>query len=148
MTPTLFGRWQTRTFLLLVVGGIVTLIYWGLLRQVGVIASDNYTFFVVLIVLTLIGYIWDILYHEITKLRWDQDWPAVYQFLAGIWEYIVIWAILSTGVIPFTVSAPGTGWLFHTHYWIVFLITYFVSQSLLRLLDPRWRFRGGQFGSY
>ena len=149
MPPTLLGRWQTRLWLMILIGGFFTAIYWALLGIAGVIPSNDPSLFVVLAIVLFLGLIWDIPYMAVLRFRWDHDWPAIFQLFSGIWEWLVVWGVVAFVTIPF-VTRPETGswWIFHTHYWLVWLTTFIASQGFLRILNPRWRFRGGQFGRY
>ncbi|HEY9849180.1 MAG TPA: hypothetical protein V6D28_06960 [Leptolyngbyaceae cyanobacterium] len=143
MNPTLLGRWQTRLLLFSTVGIAITLPF--ALGIIGPFASQTY--FWILAYLAIFGLGWDILYNYLQQFRWDRDWPAVYQLIAGIWEGIFFWLILT--VIP--LPLPGIekefvdiGW-FMRHYGLVWLGIFVVSQTIMRILFPRWRFRGGQW---
>lgn len=149
MTPTLLGRWQTRLWLMIFIGGLFTLLYWALLGIAGRIPSDDLTLFLVLAIVLVLGLLWDIPYMAVLRFRWDHDWPAIFQLFSGIWEWLVVWGVVAFVTIPFvTQPDAGSWWIFHTHYWLVWLTTFIASQGFLRILNPRWRFRGGQFGRY
>ncbi|MFW6359314.1 MAG: hypothetical protein ACOC0N_08915 [Chroococcales cyanobacterium] len=136
MTPTLFGRWQTRLFLFATVGVLITLPFAILLGKT--------IFFFVLLYLALLGLIWDILYIYLQKLRWDRDWPGIFQLAAGLWEALFfILLVQFVGLANVTPDALPLPW-FILHYSLVWLGTYIASQTLMRIMFPRWRFRGGQ----
>ena len=78
MTPTLFGRWQTRLLLLATVGILIT------------IPFSEPIYFSVLAYIAILGLFWDVVYDFLQKFRWDRDWPGVYQLLAAIWEAIFL----------------------------------------------------------
>ena len=135
MTPTLFGRWQTRIFLFAIVGVLITLPF--------AIFTQDVTYFLILLYVTILGLIWDILYNFLQKLRWDRDWIGVFQLLSGIWEAIFIFAIIKLFGFPgIDGNLPFTSFAFH--YSCVWLGIYTISQTLMRILFPRWRFWGGQ----
>ena len=69
MTPTLFGRWQTRLFLLATVGVLVTLPF-----SMGLIGSGGSPalFFWILGYVALFGLGWDVVYDKIKKSLWDR----------------------------------------------------------------------------
>lgn len=141
MTPTLFGRWQTRILLLETVGLTVTLFFCtGILGPGFGLAPFFYLQYIL-----LFGIGWDALYHSLQQWRWDHDWPAVLQWFAALWEWFFF--VLLFGILQ--VRLPGIedfnlGW-FSLHYSLVWLSVFVISQSLMRLLFPRWRFRGGQW---
>jgi hypothetical protein len=143
MTPTLFGRWQTRILLLVTVGSIVTAPF-----ALGIIGPGaNQVFFWILGYVAGFGLIWDIIYHQIQKFRWDSDWPGAFQLLAGIWEFVfVICATKLFGFLPIPIPKEELDpfWLF-VHYWAVWIAVYIASQSIMRIIFIRWRFKGGQW---
>ncbi|NJL40747.1 MAG: hypothetical protein HC840_22135 [Leptolyngbyaceae cyanobacterium RM2_2_4] len=140
MTPTLFGRWQSRLLLLATVGLLVTLPF-----SMGWIVPGSYPVF-----LGVLGYVaafglgWDLLYDYLQKIRWDRDWPAAFQLLAGIWEAGFILLLFRTVGLPGVARTTPIGW-FALHYSLVWLAVFTVSQTLLRVVFLRSRFRGGQW---
>jgi hypothetical protein len=140
MTPTLLGRWQTRLFLLATIGVLVTLpFYWG------IIGSDfGAGYFRILGYLAFFGCGWDILYNYLQKFRWDRDWPGAWQLLAGIWEAVFLGCIGKIFGLPSVPQADLSLFWFAIHYGLVWLGIFLASHSLMRVLFPRWRFRGGQ----
>ena len=146
MTPTVFGRWQTRFFLLFTFGAIVTYIYasfMGNFRMLFIILS--YVFF--------IGLAWDVLYYYLQHYRWDSDWPPVYQLIAGVVEGIFLWLLIA-GLLPVQflglAGLPGIDVTlkandFITHYSSVWIVTFLAAQSIMRIIFPRWRYMGGEW---
>ncbi|CAA9573114.1 MAG: hypothetical protein AVDCRST_MAG88-2540, partial [uncultured Thermomicrobiales bacterium] len=69
MTPTLLGRWQTRFLLLSTIGFVLTLpfLFFGLTPLIN------------LVLVIAVGFLWDVLWQFLTRLRWDRDWPPAYQ---------------------------------------------------------------------
>jgi hypothetical protein len=143
MTPTLFGRWQTRLLLLATIGVLVSLPF-----AIGLIASSPSTvYFWILSYVAIFGLAWDIVYDQLQKYRWDRDWPAAYQFLAGIWEMVFVFCgVKFFGFLPLPIPkeelSPG---VFLLHYSIVWIAVFITSQSLMRIVFVRWRFRGGEW---
>lgn len=141
MTSTLLGRWQTRFLLIITVGLGVTLPFMFL--QVGGITGE--IFLRVLGYILGLGFGWDILYHYGEKLRWDRDWPGFFQGLAAIWEAVFLVFLIKKFEVP---GVPGDNFsvkIFFLHYSLVWVAIYVSSQSLMRVLFPYWRFRGGQW---
>ncbi len=139
MTPTLLGRWQTRLFLLATVGVIVTIPF-----SLGIIGPGaSSVFFWILVYVALLGCLWDILYSYLQRFRWDRDWPGALQLLTGIWEgiFIAFWVRL----IGLPNGQEFSVFWFILHYSLVWLSVYIASQTLMRILFPRWRFKGGQW---
>ena len=118
MTPTLLGRWQTRILLFGTVGVLISLPFGP--NALGILFAA-----------LILGLFWDVLYTLMQKFRWDRDWPAALQLAAGIWEGLVLWELF------FTFS-----WM---HYSLVWLGVFTCSQSIMRLMFPRWRFKGGRW---
>ncbi|MDJ0737660.1 MAG: hypothetical protein QNJ47_26995 [Nostocaceae cyanobacterium] len=143
MTPTLFGRWQTRLLLFATVGVLITLPF--AMGIIGIGARSVY--FWILGYIAIFGLGWDVLYDRIQKYRWDRDWPAVYQLFAGIWEMIFVWCGLKIfGFLPLPIPKDNLVWgAFFQHYSLVWLAIFIASQSLMRIIFVRWRFRGGQW---
>ncbi|RUR85917.1 hypothetical protein ACF3DV_23175 [Chlorogloeopsis fritschii PCC 9212] len=143
MTPTLFGRWQTRLLLLVTVGVLVSIPF-----ALGLVGSPpGSVYFWILGYVAIFGIAWDVVYDRLQKNRWDRDWPAIYQLLAGIWEFIfVVCGVKIFGFLPIPLPKEElpTFWVI-VHYSIVWLAVFAASQSLMRILFPKWRFRGGQW---
>ncbi|NER25024.1 MAG: hypothetical protein F6J86_03930 [Symploca sp. SIO1B1] len=143
MTPTLLGRWQTRIFLLATVGALITLpFHFGIIGP-GIPTDHISPFFPILGYVALFGIIWDVIYISMQQFRWDRDWPGAFQLLSGIWEAIFILIIVKLFGLPGAAKDLPIGW-FTIHYSLVWLGVYLISQSLMRVLFPRWRFHGGR----
>ncbi|MBW4615179.1 MAG: hypothetical protein KME21_18280 [Desmonostoc vinosum HA7617-LM4] len=143
MTPTLFGRWQTRLLLLATVGVLVSLPF-----AMGLIGSGaNSVYFWILGYIAVFGLIWDVVYIYIQQFRWDRDWPAAYQLSAGIWELIFVFCgIKLFGFLPIPLPKEELSVTdFLLHYSVVWLAVFLISQSLMRIIFIRWRFRGGEW---
>lgn len=141
MTPTLFGRWQTRLLLLGTVGLIITLPL-----ALGIIGSGaTATYFWVLAYIAIFGLGWDIFYDYIQKFRLDRDWPASFQLLAGIGEAIFLLLIIKILKLPLPGLTNPDVSSFVRHYILVWLGVFLASQTIMRIWFPRWRFRGGQW---
>ncbi|NJL09832.1 MAG: hypothetical protein HC908_05450 [Calothrix sp. SM1_7_51] len=139
MTPTLIGRWQTRLLLLGTVGLLFTLPF--ITGLVGTSPSLNYLF--ILFYVAIFGLGWDAFYNHLQKYRWDRDWPAAYQLFAGIWEMLFIWFVISWFGLPFVRDVLWVN--FFPHYTTVWIAVFITSQSLMRIIFPRWRLRGGKW---
>lgn len=142
MTPTLLGRWQTRILLMETVGLVITLLFGG-----GAFGNpESGIFFWLLQYIVVFGIGWDYVYIQIQNFRWDQDWPAALQWLAALWEaFFIVLIIEIAGIkLPGTAEDWHLGW-FIVHYSFVWVAVFITSQSLMRLIFPRWRFRGGQW---
>jgi len=140
MTPTLFGRWQTRIFLLATVGVLVTTPFG--LGWVG--PGSSPVFFRVLGYVALLGCGWDVVYNSLQTFRWDRDWPGLLQLSAGIWEALCLVGLIRLVGLPGIAGNDIRLSWFVIHYGAVWLMVYVASQTVMRILFPRWRFRGGQ----
>lgn len=135
MTPTLLGRWQSRFFLMGTIGLIVTFFFMAAFQSIAPLF--------LLILVMVVGFGWDVIYTMIQKWRWDHDWPPAYQFGAAFWEMIVVAALVyGAGLLP---GPPPNPIQFLAHYWFVWWAVFVGSQSIMRLIFPRWRYNGGQW---
>jgi hypothetical protein len=140
MTPTLFGRWQTRLFLFATVGVLITLPF-----SLGIIGpAVGAVYFRILGYIAFFGCGWDILYNYLQKFRWDRDWPGALQFLAGICEAVFVACGVKVFGLPSVPKEDLSLFWFAIHYSLVWLGIYVASHTLMRILFPRWRFNGGQ----
>lgn len=145
MTPTLFGRWQTRLLLLFTVGAIVTFFFavWFDSIAFGVFDVP----FILLFWVAVLGVAWDVLFNVWQRRRWDSDWPPAYQLIAGILEGTLLFGLVRAGLLP-GVPEDIPAWMFLSHYCTVWYITFLMTQGPMRILFPQWRFRGGQLGRH
>jgi hypothetical protein len=140
MTPTLLGRWQMRLFLLPTVGLLASLPV-----MLAGFAPKSWGYLFMLLYLGLAGLVGDVIAQQIQKLRWDGDWPGILQ-LAGV----VIEGTILTGLLYFNVL-PGINTKFLPIYWLLLqyvmasLAMFLATHSLLRVLFPHSRYRGGQW---
>lgn len=142
MTPTLAGRIQTRWISLATVGLGWTLVVGPLLPGGGGLASVAVVGGTTLLLVAAVGTLWELLYHGIQQLRWEKDWPTLFALLVGIPEGIVVHRLLSSDVVPVEAPDPAAfAWLFATTWVVVWAVT----SGPVRILFPRWRFRGGRF---
>jgi hypothetical protein len=148
MTPVYSGRVQTRFFVLLVIGGLWTLIlmpFLSITTPSGTAASLSGKYqagFTVLAVIFVLGIVWDGIWYFLQQFRWEKDWPIMYQLLTGIPEGIVAWLVLKTGDVP---GHPFlTGAAFDIHFTTVWILTWAFTIGPMRVPFLRWRFRGGR----
>ncbi len=148
MTPTIYGRWQTRVLLLSIIGFIVSLLLAYFFPS-----FDLVTLIIVLLYVTILGLGWDILYNFLQQLRWDHDWPPAFQLAAGIWEALFLWLLFQADFFwhalgakgPYGITPDLTLTQFTIHYSLVWFTTFLASQGLLRIIFPRWRYNGGEW---
>jgi hypothetical protein len=162
MTPTLMGRFQTRTFLTLVIGGLWTLVITFFLPFEGEIVGTFFSFstivqdvypitFTILITAWLLGLGWEVLYHGLMQFRWEKDWPAMITILNVINEGILLYLVVRY-VLPNDFPEPLSASLLVEDEPLAFLIqfvtTYYLifaaANSFMRIVFVRWRFRYGR----
>ncbi|MGH9156243.1 MAG: hypothetical protein ACRD1K_10515 [Acidimicrobiales bacterium] len=142
MTPTLFGRLQTRIFLIAVIGSLWTLIVTPFLPGGGTTSERYEGTFAVLAVVLVAGLAWELLYHFLQQFRWEKDWPTFFGFLTGINEGVLVWILVSAGLAPGDPVVPGS--TFTVHFVTTWLVTFMFVIGPIRLFMIRYRFRGGR----
>ncbi len=137
MTPTLFGRWQQRLLLLPTVGLLLSL-------PLAIIQRSWY-YLLVLIYIGFFGCLWDLLYQQLQRLRWDNDWPYLWQLAGGISEGLFLLILLKGNLLlGIDLGKLAGGWLF-LHYVMVSAAMFVAAQSLLTVFFPHARYRGRQW---
>ncbi len=144
MTPTLLGRIQTRWVLVWTVGLVWLLAAGPWLPLAGPTTMSVYrTGLASLVLVSVVGTLWEFAYHAVQQLRWDKDWPTVLGLVLGVSEGVVVYQLLRRG-LPWPVGpidpAPFV-WQFGT----VWILIWMVANGPIRILFPRWRFAGGRF---
>lgn len=139
MTLTLFGRWQIRVLLLATVGLLLTIAI--ALRSGGALAGQT---LLVLLYLGVFGLVWDVVYHQLQRLRWDGDWNGVLQLGGAIWEGVFLTILIKLGLPGIDrVNFNLVGFL--GFYLLLCVLNFVVTHSLLKILSPYSRFNGGQW---
>lgn len=146
MTPSLFGRIQSRIFLVGFIGGPLAILLAALLPR----PSDTTTYgdmlrvFVgALIVTAVVGVLWELIYHALQQLRWDKDWPTLFGLITAVPEGVVVY-LLVDGAIPWDFGDVPLK-TFVPMFVIVWLAIWLIANGPLQILLLRWRFRGGRF---
>src|SRR3954452_172583 len=111
MLPTLSGRIQTRIFVLLIIGGLWTLIITPVLPISGSLSDAYGVTFRILIAVTVLGIGWELIYHFLQQFRWEKDWPTLFGLVTAINEGILIWILAAAGAIPGIDSLPAAPFL-------------------------------------
>ena len=143
MVPTLFGRVQTRIFLLALVGGLVTLAITPVLSLPGSTSEQYRMTFIVLATVAVLGVLWEIVYHVLMQWRWEKDWPTLFGLITFVPEGVLVWVLLRAGVVPGIAAAPPAA-AFVIHFLVVWLAVWLVAQGPMRVPFIRWRFHGGR----
>jgi hypothetical protein len=143
MVPTLFGRIQTRLFLLAIIGGIVTLVITPMLPLDGAMSKRYQATFVVLAAVAVLGVAWEIIYHILMQWRWEKDWPTLFSLLTLVPEGALVWALVHENLVP---GLPGAVPVpaFVIDFLLVWVVVWAVSNGPMRVPFIRWRFRGGR----
>jgi hypothetical protein len=150
MTPTLHGRIQTRIFVTLIIGGIWTLIITPVLPAPQPVSTgDLYKVtFTVLLTQLVLGIGWEFVYHWLMGFRWEKDWPSFFLFIEGITEAVLLWIVLSADIVPGISEEPGDRQVYGSTFLVLFITTWIVTwawiQGPMKVMYPRWRFRGGR----
>ncbi len=141
MTPSLSGRIQTRIFLLATVGGLWTLLVTPLLPGDAALGDMYAVTYRALLVITVVGVGWELVYHALQQIRWEKDWPTLFGLLTGINEGMVAWIVL-LAILPDRLAVTVAQYviLFSTTWVLVWL----VANGPMRVVFLRWRFRGGR----
>jgi hypothetical protein len=136
--PTLSGRIQTRIFLLVVVGGLWTLIITPALPTGAAYGAT----FSVLLVTTVLGVLWELVWHGLQQFRWEKDWPTLFGLLTGIPEGLLVWFLFAGGAVPWSDGVAGS--VFVLHFTTTWLLVWLVANGPMRVPFVRWRVNGGR----
>ncbi len=137
MTPTLFGRWQQRLILLPTLGLLISLPL--------AIVQRSWYYILVLIYISISGCLWDTLYQQLQKMRWDNDWPGLLQFTGSIGEGILLMLLIKSNWLPGIDTVALSGNRIFSHYVIVSVAMFLANQSCLPILFPHARYQGHQW---
>lgn len=135
MTPTLFGRIQSRIFIVLTFGLLWTVVVLPVLPRpagasIGDIAGDVFS---ALVAVVLLGLVWECIYHLLQQIRWEKDWPSFFGLITGIPEGLLLFLVLD--------MPAATFW---THFITTWIVVWLAAHGPMRVLFPRWRFKGGR----
>ena len=87
MLPTLFGRIQTRIFVIAVIGGLWAHRHQPAPARATARVSDKYkAMYGVLLIVGVVGILWELVYHGLMQFRWEKDWPTLFGLVVGIPE--------------------------------------------------------------
>jgi hypothetical protein len=140
--PTLNGRIQTRIFLLATVGVLWTLIITPILPTGASLGASYKATFSVLLVIAVVGILWELLYHAIQQFRWEKDWPTIFGLLTGINEGLLAWFLFAGGAIAWVDGIPGPA--FVIHFVTTWLVVWVVANGPMRVPFVHWRINGGR----
>ena len=144
MIPTLFGRIQTRVFVLALIGSLTTLVISLVLPNTPGSLGDTYkTTFSVLIAVTVLGIAWEFVYHGLMQFRWEKDWPMLFGLITAVNEGALVWVLIKASAIP----GVDSGLKFSTFlvdFAVVWLVTFLFVSGPMRVPFIRWRHNGGR----
>jgi hypothetical protein len=143
MVPILWGRIQTRLFLLATVGSLVTLMITPILPVDTAMAERYRVTFVVLAAVAVVGVGWELIYHFLMQFRWEKDWPSLFGLVTIVPEGIVMWLLLRSGALPL-IDTPPPFAAFAVHFTAVWIAVWLVANGPMRVAFLRWRFHGGR----
>lgn len=153
MTPTLFGRIQTRIIMLASIGVIWTAIIGPILPRPTVdgdaisLSSMYKALYLAVLVVAVVGVVWELVYHWLQQYRWEKDWPTIYGLVVAINEGIVAYLILNAGLF-WDERPPGQSFplpAFVIMFVTLWLIIWAFTNGPMQIVSLRWRFRGGRF---
>ena len=143
MVPTLWGRIQTRIFLLATVGVVVTALITPLLPVDGPLTGTYATTFAILAAVAMVGVGWEIVYHFFMQFRWEKDWPTLFGLVTLVPEGVLMWGLLLAGAVPLVDEAPPFA-AFVIQFVAVWVSVWLIANGPMRVPFIRWRFRGGR----
>ena len=142
MLPTLFGRIQTRIFVIAVIGGLWAIIIGPLLPGDGTVSDKYKAMYGVLLIVGVVGILWELVYHGLMQFRWEKDWPTLFGLAVGIPEGIVAYFIAKSGVLSWTENI--TLGQFLIGFITTWIVTWLWVNGPMRIFTVHWRFRGGR----
>lgn len=138
MTPTLIGRLQTRAFVTLLIG-----VPWTIVLAAPLSGLTVGRGLIVVITMGVVGLGWEAIYHWLMGFRWEKDWPSLLGLVTGVNEAIFLGLLLRLGLVAGVSPGPSLG-TFIVHFFTTWLLIWGWLQGPMKVLDPRWRFRGGR----
>lgn len=149
MTPNIVGRWQTRLYLIGLLGGMIGLLFvWRYNSFIPYGHRNRWIPEFVVAYVLLIGFVWDLLYQAITRRRWDNDWPGLFFFVSQGIEGVLIFLLIRFVGLPLIPKGSVDFGHFWLEYGVIWLFTYAWVQFIMRAIFLNWRFRQARFGTY
>jgi len=143
MVPTLFGRIQTRIFLLATVGSAITALITPVLPINAPLGTAYRTTFTILATVLVLGIGWELVYHFLMQFRWEKDWPSLFGLITMVPEGALIWVLLSVHAVPGLHTTPPAA-AYVIDFVAVWLAVWLVANGPMRVPFLRWRFHGGR----
>ncbi len=172
MTFTLYGRLQTRLFLVGTIGVIWTAIvtpilpsppmtgYGGIGMAQMIMTKDSFVIlpysrlgldyqitFETIGLVAVLGLFWELIYHFLQQFRWDKDWPPMFTLLAAIPEGLLLWLVINLiGVEHGSLALDSSGFaMFAIHFASTWVLMWLFMVGPLHAISLHWRFEGGEF---
>lgn len=153
MTPQLLGRLQTRVIVTGLVGGLWALVVTPALPRPAwagdrLSLSEMYRMTLSGLGLVIaVGLAWEVVYHGLQQLRREKDWPSLFALLTMANEGLSTWLVLhAIGVVPGPLGARSPFlWPYVAFFMSTWLVVWLFVQGPIRVIAPRWRYRGGRF---
>ncbi len=149
MLPTLMGRIQTRIFATLVIGGLWSLVIGLFLPGVGdaPLSQVYKALFGLLLVIGVLGVIWEVIYHGLMQFRWEKDWPTLFGLVTAINEGALVYLVavkggVDVGWVALTEGLPLSTFLFA--FLTTWIVVWLFFNGPMRIFTVHWRFRGGR----
>ena len=142
MLPTLMGRIQTRVFVIAVIGGLWALVIGPLLPGDGTVTDKYKAMYGVLLIVGVLGIVWELIYHGLMQFRWEKDWPTLFGLVTAVPEGIVAFVVARSGVLSSTEHITGAAFL--VGFGTTWLVTWLWVNGPMRIFTVHWRFRGGR----
>lgn len=142
MVPTLFGRIQTRIFVIAVIGGLWALVIGPLLPGTESVGDKYRTMYEILLIVLVLGIVWESVYHGLQQFRWEKDWPTMFSLLLGIPEGMAALLVARTGVLAFAEHVSVSAFL--VGFGTTWLVTWLFVNGPMRIFTVHWRFNGGR----
>ena len=142
MLPTLNGRIQTRLFMLATLG-----VFWTLVLTPVLPHDPGYRVtFVLLLVVAVLGVIWELIYHVIMQFRWEKDWPTLFGFITCVNEGLLIIVLLKLDAVP-GLGVDGSDVsiaAFLIDFLVIWMAIWVWTNGPMRVPFLHWRFFGGR----
>jgi hypothetical protein len=113
--------------------------------MLGGFAPKSWSYLFMLLFMGITGFVSDVIAQQIQKLRWDSDWPGIMQLGGSAIEGTVLTILLYFNLLP------GINTKFLPIYWLILqymgasFCMFLAAHSLMRVLFPHSRYRGGQW---
>lgn len=128
--------------------GWTAIIGWLLPRPDGVDLANMYkALYEAVLVVAVVGVVWELIYHGLQQFRWEKDWPTMFGLILAVPEGIVAYLILDAG-LPWEQRAPDGNFplpAFLIMFITLWLIIWAFTNGPMQILSLRWRYRGGRF---